>query len=122
MTRISSLRAAVKGEHTQLGHARDNMGRLLSEQLIYLFQGGVGIFHHIMQQTGRNTDNVEVHVRQNARHRQGMVQIGFTGEANLTIVDFGGENIGTIDDVKIAIRVIPGNFIDYVVNTDHGIN
>jgi hypothetical protein len=79
----------------------------------------MGIFDHIVQQAGRNADHIEFHISQNAGDFQGVRKIGFSGQTNLTIVDPGRVNIGTVYDVQIRIWEVSGNFIDYVIDTDH---
>ena len=77
------------------------------------------ILDDIMEQTRCDTDDIEFHIRQDTGHFKGMGQIGFTGKANLPVMNPGRINIGAVNDVQVHIRVIFGYFIDNIVNTDH---
>jgi len=116
---LTRLRTAAKGERAQLGHPGDNVRDFLAEHLIYLFRSRMSIFDHIMQEAGRNADNIEFHVSENAGHFKGMRQVRFTGQAHLSLVDFGRVDIGTIYDIQITILIVLGDLVNYVVYTDH---
>jgi hypothetical protein len=79
----------------------------------------MSIFDHIMQETGSNADNIEFHVSENACNFKGVGQVWFTGQTNLSVVDFGRENIGTIYAIQITILIVFSDLVNYVVYTDH---
>jgi len=65
---LTGLRTAVKRKNTQLRYPGNNIRNLLSKNLIYFFRCGMGVFNHIMQETGGDADNIEFHVCENTGH------------------------------------------------------
>jgi hypothetical protein len=110
---------AGKLKGAQLGDAGNNMQHLGPEHLENLFFGGMGVFDHIMEQSGRNADGIQFHVRQNAGHFEGMGEIGFARKTHLAVVDLRRKDVGAIHQTQIGIRTVLVNLINNVADPDH---
>ena len=58
----------VEGHHVDLGHAVHDVGHLFAEQLVELVDGGIGVFHGVVQQARGHGVLVEAHFGQRERH------------------------------------------------------
>ena len=69
--------------------AIDQFGHFLAELIDELFLGRGGVFDDVMQQGRDETLMVHAHFRQDARNRDGVVDIGFTGFTRLAVMGLG---------------------------------
>ncbi len=50
---------------------------------------------------------------------QGVNEVGFSREANLSLVNLGGEDVGFLEEIEVSLGVISGDLFQYVVKPDH---
>jgi len=72
-------------------NAFDQAGDVRAKPLHDARRGYACVLHHIVQQGGAKRRNVELHVRQDVRHFEGMREVRVAGLAQLRAVLFGGE-------------------------------
>jgi len=75
----------------------DQLGDFLAEAFGHLFLGDAGILDDVVQDGRGDAVVIHVHLGQDAGHSDGMGDVGLTGEALLTVVRLGAEQIGLID-------------------------
>ena len=100
------LRLAVfavrKLDLVDLGHALDDVRNLLPELFRDVFRGDGRVFHRIVQQPGRDRGRVQLHLRQNLGHFQGMQHIGVPGGPELSAVVLHAELPCSANDAGVV--------------------
>jgi hypothetical protein len=86
----------------QVGHALDDVGHLLPEELHELLVAGVGIFHGIVEQGRGHGLLVELEVADDAGHVEGMDDVLLPRLAALSLVFSSGVNVGVLDEVGVG--------------------
>ena len=71
-----ALLGGRKADGADLGDPGDHMRHFRPEMLLDLLDARQGVFDDVVQQTGGNRHRVEPHVGQDARHLEGVDQIG----------------------------------------------
>ena len=102
-----------------LGHPRDDVTHLAAEHGFDLFCGGVGVFDDVVEQTGGDAHRVEVHLSQDMGHFQGVGEVGFAGEAQLSGMHLGRIDVGAFHDVQIGLGIGFQDTIENVVDPNH---
>ena len=85
---------AFKLHLVELADAVHERGHALAEPALQGLLGGRRVFDHIMQHGGHEGLVIHVHLAQDARHGQGMMDIGLAARAFLPRVRPGAELIG----------------------------
>ena len=68
---------------------------------------------------GGDRDLVHAHVDQDAGHLERVDQVGLAGEALLTLVDLGGEDVGALQELQVAAGVVLEDAVGDVVEAKH---
>ena len=102
-----------------LGNAVDNIGHFFAKIFVQLFNGGLGVFHRIVQQTSRNGGLVKTHFGQNTGHSQRVGKVRFARKAGLPRVGGGRKNIRPLDQFQIGVGIAGRNLIENFLNTNH---
>ena len=103
----------------QLGDALDQFGDLAAEQLLDLLAGGVGILDHVMQQRRDDGLGVEPVVGEDARHLDGVGEIGIAGRPLLRAMLTHGVNIGAVQQRLVSGGVVRADLLDQLELTQH---
>ena len=90
----------------QLGHALHQFGHRRGEELCDLLVGGVGVLDAVVEQGRHDGLAVQVHIRHDLRHRQGVGDIGRAVLAPLVDVLFPGIFIGAAHFLKVRVAVV----------------
>ena len=95
---------------TQFGDAVDAAGNFFAEILLDIGDGDGGVFDDVVKQTGFDTDDIEAHTGEKARHGERVAHIGFTGNAPLAGVILRSKFPGVADggDVVFGARFAEG--------------
>ncbi len=96
----------------QLGNAVDQFGGNLAEILRDLRLGDGGVFHHVVQQRGRQRLGVEPPVRQRFGHGERMRNIRIAAGAELATMRVGREMVGRRDLVDVLRFQVGGKLGD----------
>ncbi len=80
----------------------------------------MGIFHGVVKNPYRNRVGVLLKLRQNAGDLQRMHEIRLAGKSHLSTVDLGREDVSTVDDVQISLRIVADDRVAYVLDANHG--
>ena len=84
------------------GQSVHYLGYLLSEDVLQVFHGVVGVFHHIVEQCRADAGGAESHLLCGyLRHGYGVHDIGFAREAPHAFVGLFGEVVGFGYDVHL---------------------
>ena len=110
----------AEGDLADLRQPVDEKGHLFAECLFDLFQRGQGILDRIVQKTRHERRRIEFHVRQDAADLHGMRQIGFAGEADLSLMNRRRKDIGLFDHPDFGRGEIRLDLIQDVVDAEHG--
>ncbi len=100
-----------------LGDAFDDVGNLLAELSLDLFDGYGGVFHRVVQQTGDDGRGVQPHLRQQGCHLERMHQVGLTRVAYLPFVMFQGELVGLFDEGLVVFGAIGADLAQEIAKT-----
>ena len=87
--------------------ARDIRAKLLGNFL----DGNLGVFDDVVKKRGAQRGHVELHVREQMRHFDGMRKVGLAGEARLRFVLLGGEIVGAAKKIEIVARAIVAHLV-----------
>ena len=108
-----------KSDLADLGDAVHNVGYFFAKIFVQLFNGGLGVFHRIVQQPGRDGGLVKTHLSQNAGHSQRVGKVRFARKAGLPRVGGGRKHIRLLDEFQIGIGIAGRNLIENFLNTNH---
>ena len=73
--------------------------------------GLLGVFDDVVEERGAKRGHVELHVRQQVRHFDGMREVGLAGKARLRLVLLGGEIVGAAKEVEIVAGAILAHLV-----------
>jgi hypothetical protein len=104
----------------ELGDAVHQEGDLLAELVLDLGVGDAAVLHHVVEQRCADAGHVQLHLRDDARHRHRVDEVGVTRLARLAVVTFRRENIGLLNQGGVGARLIDLNFLNDVVEP-HGV-
>jgi hypothetical protein len=114
-----SLLTRRKGNRAKLCHSLDDVGDVGPEQLRDTLYGRLGVLDNVVQQTGGNGDDVELHVSQLVGHLERVNQIRLTRVAHLSLVLEGGEDIGPPEQLYVGLGIASPDLFDDVLEPDH---
>ena len=101
-----SLCGITHFELAQLGHTIDQSGHGITEFGTALIQRVVGVFHGVMQQTGRHHDRAHAQIGKNLGDGQRVDDVRLAGLAALSGMLDDGTPIGAVEDGQILSRVM----------------
>jgi hypothetical protein len=93
----------------ELGHAVDEEGDLLAEQLLELLHRRRGVLDAVVQEPGAHARHVELQLGDDPGHRQRVGDVRVPGAAGLALVGLGGEVVGPADHVEIGVGIVAGD-------------
>jgi hypothetical protein len=114
-----TLLAAREGDLGELGQPVDENGHVLAEGLLDLLEGRQGVLDGVVQDAGDDRGRVELHVGQDVGHLHGVREIGLAGQAQLSRVDRGREDVGLLDQLQVRLRAVLAALIEDVRYADH---
>ena len=68
-----------------------------------------------MQQIGHDTGFVEIQLRDYMGYPERMYQVWLTGATHLSLVNFGGVDIGLLDLVNVCFRTMQPHLVDDIL-------
>ena len=84
-----ALFVAAKLESADFGYAVNYLANFIPKEPLQIIQTGFGVFEGVVKQSRGDAEDVQSHLCQNAGHFQRMHQVGFTGKAHLSHMNFG---------------------------------
>ena len=114
-----SLFLGVKGHLADFRYAVDDIRHLFPEFRFQLVNGGAGILHGIMQQSGRHGMLVKTHLGKGQRHRGGMHHVRLAGKTHLTGVCGCRVVIGFADHGFVRAGIVTQQRVDDFVGLGH---
>ena len=90
----------------ELRDAVDHVGHRLAERRLDLRLGDRGVLHHVVQERGGQPLRVEAPLRQDARDRERVRDVGLAGLAELPAVSRVGERERALDERDIRLRQV----------------
>ena len=81
----------------EFADAIDQMRNVFAELTLDQFSCCRCVFQHIMQDGGDDAFHIHMHLRQNARHSNGVINVRFAGDAQLAFVRLCAKQISAID-------------------------
>ena len=103
----------------QLGHAVDEAGDVLAEQLLDLFGGGERVLDRVVEDRGDDRLVVELEVGEDARDLDRMAEIGVAGGADLGAVRLHREDVGAVDQPLVRIGIVGADLLDQLILSQH---
>ena len=98
------LLARREGDGTELRDALDDVGDVRAEQLLDALDGRERVFDHVVQQAGRNGDDVEPHVGEDVGDLERMDEVRLPGMAHLSLVLERREHVGPAQQFDVRVR------------------
>ena len=98
--------ARVELDLVELGDAVDHVGDRLAERRLDLVLGDGGVLHHVVQQRGGEALRVEAPLRQDARDRERVRDVGLARLAELAAVGGLGELERALDERDVRRRQV----------------
>ncbi len=119
LAHVLGLRLFRRGEVdlADLGDAFDDVGDLLAELSLDLFDGDRGVFDGVVQQTGDDGGGVEPHLRQQGGDLERMHQVRLSRLARLSFVMFQGEFVGFLDEGLIVVGPVGADLAQEIAKT-----
>ena len=99
-------------ETADLGGAFDEAGDVGAEYFGDRGERNFGVFDDVVEQSGAERDDVELHVREEVRNFDGMREERLAGKAGLRFVLLGGEIVGAAEKVEVVAGTIAADFVD----------
>ncbi len=97
---------AEKFKLRKLGHPIDEIGDLLPEIFLHIFDGDVSVLHRVVQQRGHDGGGVKLEIGEDRRHFQRVREIRIARGAELLSVRLHGVDIGLVQQALVGIRII----------------
>ena len=91
----------VKLHVGQFADTIDQLRDLFAELAANVFFVDACVFDHIVQQRGHQALRVHVHASENARHRQGVSDVGFSTAPGLPVVSLLRIIVGSPDQLRL---------------------
>ena len=115
-----ALLARGELQRRQLGDAFDDVRHLLAEQLPHLLDGVRRVLDDVVEQPGRNRDDIEPHVGQDVGDLERVHEIGLPGSTHLPLVLVGREHVGPPEQLGVGVRIGRAHLLEEVFEPDHG--
>ena len=103
----------------ELGHALDQLADLGAEQLVDLGAGDRGVLDHVVQQGGDDGRGVEPVVGEDARHLDGVGEVGIAGGPLLRPVHAHGVDVGAVEQRLVGGGVVGADLLDQLELAKH---
>jgi hypothetical protein len=101
-----ALLARAPRQLAELGHAVDQEGDLLAEDLGQLLDRGGGVLDRVVQEAGAHARHVQLELRDDVRHRQRMGDVRVARLPHLALVRARGELVRAPDQADVSARVV----------------
>jgi hypothetical protein len=95
------------------------MSDLRAEVLLNLFNGREGVFDDVVKKAGGDSDGIEAHFGENARHLEGVDKIRLPRMPDLTFVLEGGEHVSPPEELAFLVRGIGSDALEKVFESNH---
>ncbi len=101
----------------ELGHALDQLANLFAEQAIDVGPCGLGVLDDVVQKGRDDGRGVQPVVGQDARHLDGVGEIGIAGGPGLRAVHTHGVDVGAVQQRFVGAGIVGAHPIDQLVLT-----
>ena len=102
-----------------LGDAVDDVGDFGPEEFFDLFERCQRVFDDVVEQADADGDGIHLHFGQDVGDFERMSQIGFTGGAHLSLVFFGGEDVGAANQVEVVAGMVLLDLFENLLEANH---
>ena len=113
------LLARRERNRADLGHAFDDMRDFGPEELVDPLDVGERVFDDIVEEAGRDRDDVELEVGQEIGDLERMHHIGLARMAHLPLVLEGREDIGPPQQLEVRLRAVGSDFLEEGLEPNH---
>ena len=103
----------------ELGNSVDQAGDVLAEQPLDLFRSRDRILDRVVKDGGRDRLVVELQVGEDSRDFDRVTEIRIPRRANLRPVSLHREDVGTVDQPFVRIRIVGADFLDQLILSQH---
>ena len=103
-----------------LREAFDDKSDLLAENSLDLLAGGQGVLEGVVEQRRRDGHVVHSQITEDARHLQGMNEIGLSGQPLLPLVHLRREDIGLLHQFEVSVGAVVEDAVRYIVESQQG--
>ena len=77
-----------------------------------LLERNFRVFDDVVKKRGAERSDVELHVREEMRHFDGMREVRLAGKAGLRLVLLGGEIVGAAEEFEVVAGAVAAHFVD----------
>src|SRR5262249_53343501 len=95
------------------------MRDLRAKVLFDLFDGRVGVFDDVVEQSGGHTHRIELELGEDVCHFKRVNEVRFAGFAHLAAVFARGKQVCAPQELFIGARVVLSNLLDYGFEANH---
>ena len=99
-------------ETADLGGAFDEAGDIGAKLFGDGGERNLGVFDDVVEQGGAERSDVELHVREDVGHLDGMREERLTGKAGLRFVLLGGEIVRAAEEFEVVAGTAAAHFVD----------
>ena len=110
------LLAALELDLRELRQSTHEVRDLIAELLANLVLRRKGVFDGVVEQPDRDRHGIQSHLRQQARHGQGVGEVRLAGESHLSLVDAGRIDVCLVQNRGIGVGKVLLDLIDDVVD------
>ena len=103
----------------ELGHPFDDVRDVGAEQLLDPLDRRLGVLDDVVEETGGDRDDVELHVREQVGDLERVHQVGLAGMADLSLVLEGRKHVRPPQQLDVGVRVVAPDLFDEVLEPDH---
>ncbi len=104
-----------------LGHPVDDLVDLLAELFPQFVGRHEGVFQHVVEQPGRDGDDIQLDFSQDVGDLERVRQVGLAVHAHLPLVVLGGNHVPALDLFYRRVGMVAQNPLCEVLITDHGV-
>jgi hypothetical protein len=110
---------APECKSAQFCYALHDLGDPFTKQLEEVFSGCFRILYGVMEQTRRHRDRVQLQLREESGHLQGVRKIGLPGKPHLAFMDAGRINVGPFHKIQVCAGIIGTDAVQDVGDSNH---
>ena len=113
------LLARREGDRAELRDTLDDVRDVAAEQLADASDRRLRVLDDVVEQTGRNRHDIQLHVGQLVGDLERVHEVGLAGVADLSLVLEGREHVGPPQQVDIGVRIDVPDLFREILEPDH---
>ena len=100
------LRTTRELDLADLGETCDEVPDFLSKLIAQLLLGGQRVLDGVVQESGRDRDRIQAHLRQDLRDRERVGQVGLARQAHLALVNLRRVDVAPLQEARVNAREV----------------